>query len=109
MTVILVCVTIFALVIIAMGAHMLMDYDNIAGMVLIVCGLVMGITLFGECYAWYASEYRAQVLNKEFGTNYTQQELFWASDVIDQIKHMNRARVEVNGDILTVKPIKELK
>ena len=39
-------------------------------------------------------------VNREYGTNYTREEIFFAADVIDTIREIDRKRVEVNGDLL---------
>jgi hypothetical protein len=39
-------------------------------------------------------------LNREYNTNYTREEVFWASDVIETIRELDRKRVELNGDIM---------
>lgn len=49
-------------------------------------------------WSWFAADYRSQIINREYGTNYTQQEIFWASDVIDTVRELDRKRYEVNGD-----------
>ena len=48
---------------------------------------------------WFAAEHKAKIINAEYGKNYTQAEIFYASDVIDQIRHLDRKRYEINGDI----------
>lgn len=49
-------------------------------------------------WSYIAADYRSQIINREYGTNYTQQEIFWASDVIDTVRELDRKRYEVNGD-----------
>ena len=53
--------------------------------------------------AWYyvAADHKAEIINREFGTNYTQQEVFYAEGVIDIIREVQRQRVEINGDLIT--------
>lgn len=48
----------------------------------------------------YASSYKVEILNREYNTNYTREEVFWASDVIETIRELDRKRVELNGDIM---------
>lgn len=55
---------------------------------------------------WIASEYKTQIINREYGTHYTQQEVFYASDVINTIRELNRNRYEINGDLLHGKDVK---
>lgn len=51
-------------------------------------------------WAWFASEYQANIINREYGTNYTREEIFWASRVIDTVRELDRKRVEVNGNVM---------
>jgi len=56
------------------------------------------------CYAfsgwsYMASEYKADIINREYGTSYTQAEVYWAKDVIDTIRQLDRKRIELNGDL----------
>lgn len=45
------------------------------------------------------AEYKARIINREFGTEYTQAEVFYAEDVIDVVKQLNRTRIEANGNL----------
>ena len=51
-------------------------------------------------WSWQSSKYRADIINREYNTQYTQQEIFYASDVIDTIRELDRKRIELNGDLL---------
>ena len=48
---------------------------------------------------YMAAEYKADIINREYGTNYTQAEVYWAADVIDTVRELDRRRVELNGDL----------
>lgn len=48
---------------------------------------------------YMAAEYKADIINREYGTNYTQAEVYWAADVIDTVRELDRKRVELNGDL----------
>jgi hypothetical protein len=39
-------------------------------------------------------------MNREYGTSYTQEEMFFAADVIDTVRQLDRKRIEINGDIV---------
>ena len=60
-----------------------------------IAALAYGVFAFD----WIAAEHRAQIINREYGTNYTREEVFYASSVIDTIRELDRKRVEVNGDL----------
>ena len=68
-------------------------------MFLLVGGV--GLMIF-SClvYSWIGSDYKAKIINREYGTNYTQEEIFYANDVINVIHEIKRQRVEINGDLL---------
>lgn len=72
-----------------------------------VFGVVSGcITFFllaffsFTCWNWYSAEYQAKIINSEYGTNYTREDVLYASNVIDTIHQINRKRVEINGNIM---------
>lgn len=52
---------------------------------------------------WIAADSKAKIINREYGTHYTREEVFYASDVIDTIREIDRKRVEVNGDLMSEK------
>jgi hypothetical protein len=47
-----------------------------------------------------ASEHKMHIINREYQTNYTREEIFYASDVIDTIRELDRKRIELNGNIM---------
>ena len=51
-------------------------------------------------YSWFAAEYKAGIINREYNTNYTQAEVFYASDVIETVRQLSRNRYEINGNLL---------
>lgn len=64
------------------------------GGLIIYCALVMD---------YIGAEHKARIMNREYGTNYTQEEVFYASSVIDTVRELDRKRMEINGDILKAK------
>ncbi len=62
----------------------------------------VGLVIY-SCLAWqyFAAEYRKDIINREYGTSYTQLEVFYASKVINTVRELERQRIEVNGDIIT--------
>lgn len=80
------------------------DWESLTAFFVAIAALVMGgVMLVGStltCWSWFASEHQAKLINQEFGTNYTREEVFWASDVIEEIHEMKRQRIEVNGNIM---------
>lgn len=55
-------------------------------------------------WEWQAAPHKAEILNREYGTAYTTEEIFWAEDVIETVKQLDRKRYEINGNILQTKP-----
>ena len=62
----------------------------------VIVALIYSIVIWN----WFAADYQSQIINREYGTNYTQAEVFYASDVIDTVRQLDRKRYEVNGDLL---------
>jgi len=61
------------------------------------------IGLIGYCALimdYIGAEHKASIMNREYGTKYTQEEVFYASDVIETVRELDRKRIEINGDIL---------
>lgn len=58
-------------------------------------GLLITLVL---AFEWQGSAVKASMLNREYGTNYTREEIFYASSQIDLIRELDRKRIEVNGD-----------
>lgn len=76
------------------------------GMVAPICAMFGFVGLFAYSvvgWHYFAAEHKAEIINREFNTNYTQNEVFYAEDVIDVIREVKRNRIEVNGDLITGK------
>ena len=50
------------------------------------------IATLGSMYNWNAAKYQVNIINREYGTNFTQAELYYASDVIEALKQQNTNR-----------------
>lgn len=99
---ILILIAIIATIVLAMV--MILHSDTFFSDV--ICPMVVALG-FGSLFIYsifvfnyMAAGTKAEVLNREFGTSYTQQEIFFASDVIDTVRELKRERIEINGDIL---------
>jgi len=78
-------------------------YNAIAGVMAMLLGVVTIIAItfyFTLIWKWCASEQKAIIINREYGTNYTRTEVFYASDVIDTIRELDRERIELNGNLM---------
>lgn len=83
------------------------QYDGtaaaIAGVIGVFLGIACGIAAIAYAilaWSWFAADYKAKIINREYNTNYTQEEIFYASDVIETIRQLDRKRIELNGDLL---------
>lgn len=69
------------------------------GLLLAVAAGICAITYMFVGWAWLSAEHKATIINREYGTAYTQEEIFYAESVIDTIRQLDRKRYEVNGDL----------
>jgi len=84
-----------------MSAVLLIKTDKFAfGGGLAIWAGVAAIAYAFSGWDWFAAEYKTTIINREYHTNYTTAEVFWASDVIDAIRDLDRKRIELNGDIM---------
>lgn len=75
----------------------------VAFLIGILCVTAAGVGLIVYSFAgwqYMAAEYKVGIINREYGTNYTQAEVYWAADVIDTVRELDRKRIELNGDLL---------
>ena len=102
---------LIAIIIAVVVSVVLLQYGNNIysglGVVAAIFGTIVaiGAGLAAIAYAfvaweWFAAEHKAQIINREYATEYTREEVFWASAVIDTVRELNRKRIEVNGDLL---------
>lgn len=82
------------------------NYDGIgtmAGVLGVILALGAGVAAVAYAFAgwyWVGADYKAKIINREYGTKYTQAEVFWASDVIETVRQLDRKRIELNGDVM---------
>lgn len=68
-----------------------------------LCGVIGLIFYAILCFKYLGAEHKAAIINREYDTNYTAQEVFYAEDVIDTIREIDRKRIELNGDLMREK------
>ena len=103
MTIIL--ISIVALVILSLiGAYSdLFFFSALVCPVFATVGFI-GLIIYGFlAYGYIAAEYQVAIINREYNTEYTQKEFFYASNVIETVRELDRKRIEVNGDLVTGK------
>ena len=74
-----------------------------SGLVLSVAVGAGAIFYAAMVWSWYAAGEKVKIVNDTFGTEYTQEQFFWGSDVIEVVRELKRQRIEVNGDLLREK------
>lgn len=85
------------------GDHSYTDAGSFAfgaGIITLIVSAILCIILAMNAYAWYGAQVKANIINREYHTHYTREEIFFASDVIDQIRELDRTRIEVNGNVM---------
>lgn len=58
--------------------------------IILIAGICIGVSYIG-------SGTKAELLNKTYGTNYTAKEIFFAGDIIEEIRRVQRTRIEIEG------------
>jgi len=76
------------------GIHALAQILSITFLVIQVIVLIAGICIG---VSFIGSGTKAELLNKTYGTNYTAKEIFFAEDIIEEIKRVQRTRIEIEG------------
>lgn len=108
--------TIFVIAIIAISllGIALLHYSNTGfedrhgfaagtGLFIAVVSLLGWVFVGVSGWNWKAAGVKVDILNREYGTHYTQAEFFYARDVIDTVRKLERKRIEVNGDLFREK------
>ena len=88
-------------------------YETRSGLLKVLCALfgaaallavTVGLIAFCALIMDYlGADHKARIMNREYGTTYTQEEVFYASSVIDTVRELDRKRMEINVDILKTK------
>jgi hypothetical protein len=77
----------------------------------VLCSYIIGpftlvFSIFGfivylaVAWGYFASGYKADIINKEYGSNYTQEQVFYASGVIEEIRNLDRKRIQLDGNLI---------
>jgi len=106
MFMLLVAIIVAAVLVVVLFRYSCSGYQGrhtVAGIAGVVLALGTGVTAVVYAVAgldYIAADYKADIINREFHTNYTQAEVFFASDVIDTIRELDRKRIELNGSLM---------
>jgi len=75
-------------------------FGGIFGLLLAIAAGIGAVAYSFAAWSWFAAEYKTDIINREYGTTYTREEVFYASEVIDTIRQLERKRYEINGDLM---------
>ena len=97
-----ICIIALIAIMVVFGRIYESEDSSLAWLMSVVSGIAvfcMAIVFFCLAFDWFAAEQKANIINREYGTDYTQKEIFYAEDVIDTIREIDRSRIEVNGNL----------
>lgn len=80
------------------------DALQLVGSIGAVCATILAaifaIVLAVVTIELHSAKFKADILNREYGTSYTAEEVYYGRSVIDTVRELDRKRIEINGDIL---------
>lgn len=76
------------------GIHTLAMIVSVIMLIIQVIVFIVGICIG---FSYIGSGTKAELLNKTYGTNYTAKEVFFAEDIIEEIRRVQRTRIEIEG------------
>ena len=80
--------------------YMLHDAISFISGFVAMLSLAAGVTVGALTPFYYGAGLKADLINAEYGTNYTREQMFFASDIIDTVREIKRQRVELNGNLM---------
>ena len=94
-------------VVLAFGGYKLATSGNdgleIVGTFSSIMSFIVLCVFLAVGYGWVAAGHKADTINAQLGTEYTQSDVFYASEYIDEVRQLHRHRIELNGDLLKEK------
>ena len=82
------------------GCFVWHDIAKTVGLLGCIAALIASVAYAFNVWSWIASEHKTAIINREYGTSYTREEVFFASDVIETVRQLDRKRYEVNGNLM---------
>jgi len=58
------------------------------------------VFLTAAVWFYVSAGYKADMINAEFGTDYSREQVLFAGSVIEEIRQIQRQRIELNGDLM---------
>ena len=78
------------------------EYDptflGVVGALFCIASGILLLVYIAYAQSWVAAKYKADIVNREYGTTYTQAEMFYAGEVIDVVRELDRKRYQVRID-----------
>ena len=98
---------LIALVVAAVVTGMLFLYSNDSdsfwlgevGVILSFITVVSSVVYIFWCWNWFAADHKMRIINREYSTSYTQEEIFYAGEVINIVRELDRKRTEVTVNV----------
>lgn len=91
---------VVSIIVMVLGA-LLSDssWGDMLGIVMLVLGgigaAILAMVFVIVAVETYEGKIKAQILNREYGTNYTVEEITWGEDVVDKVLELQRQRIEL--------------
>lgn len=76
----------------------LTKYDVFVANIIFAISVFLFVLCIINIFSYLSSGYKSEIINHRFNTNYTQEQMFWASDVIEEIRRLDRKKVENDFD-----------
>lgn len=83
------------------------EFPSLIGCGLLIFSGITGLIYVYQGWSYISAGYKVQIVNREYGTNYTQAEMYWAKDVIETVRELDRKRYQINGNLITGEPPKD--
>lgn len=88
----------------AVIAKFMMEANNslleFTGVLMMIASGVFVVFLTATVWFYVAAGHKADMINAEFGTSYSREQVFFAESVIEEIRQIQRQRIELNGDLM---------
>lgn len=91
---------VVSIIVLVLGA-LLSDssWGDVLGIIMLMLGglatAIFAIVFVVVAVETYEGKIKAQILNREYGTNYTADEITWGEDVVDKVLELQRQRIEL--------------
>lgn len=81
------------------GIESYSDSIGLLGILSMIGAMLGAMFLVFLSWTWVVSEHKASLINRQLGTDYTREDIMYASGYIEEVRVMHRQRIELNGDL----------